>query len=469
MASPTTPSKKSYGNLSQSHHSSPSRNNRIYSDAGTYTQTNQASAYTPQTARPPAEQGSAPYSPTSYEQNRTRMPSQTHSAQPPPPQPQWQSMGPPANYQARMPSQNMGASASHGQLRPSGMGQAQGMGAGVTNPPPNSYYPATRNRANTINQMDAIPPALARLTHMSMPDPSGQRNLTPVLNRGDDAYREWERRQQGGLSKNSSLAQASYPQLEYLQEQAELAAMSGGWMMPPPAHTHNRQPGPGQGMGMGGMYAPPPTSYGQGGHTPGGGGSYGGAGHRTRPSGQTSQGQYQMQPPIPPQQPPTQSNAASMAASRYDPPGNRAYLPTFPPPAATTSHSHSHSNSFSGAQGPYDAYDVNQGGPPKQMMYTPIQTNIPHTPMGQASPYGAGPGPSPQTQGPGHGYGTQGLGIMGHQTRSSFSGPFSPAGPQQGQSQNPFVQQQGMGGQVRGQGQGGSSPRYQRRSQQYGV
>jgi dual specificity protein kinase YAK1 len=95
----------------------------------------------------------------------------------------------------------------------------------TTNPPPNTYYPPSRNRANTINQMDVIPPALARLTHFGMADPSGTRNLTPVLNR-DEAIREWERRQGSGHSKQSSLANASYPQLEYLQEQAEL---SGGW------------------------------------------------------------------------------------------------------------------------------------------------------------------------------------------------------------------------------------------------
>jgi hypothetical protein len=69
----------------------------------------------------------------------------------------------------------------------------------------------------------------------------------------------------------------------------------------------------------------------------------------------------------------------------------------------------------------------------------------------------------------GQGYGAQGLGIMGHQARASFSGPFSPAGLQ-GQSQNPFVQQQQQTQQHgQGQGQGGGSPRYQRRSQQYGV
>ena len=115
------------------------------------------------------------------------------------------------------------------------------MMAATTNPPPNSYYPPSRNRANTINQIDAIPPALARLIHFGAPDPSGTRNLTPVMNR-DEAMREWERRQQGGHSKQSSLQHASYPQLEYLQEQAEMAAMGGQNWMTPGQYGHRSHP-----------------------------------------------------------------------------------------------------------------------------------------------------------------------------------------------------------------------------------
>lgn len=65
---------------------------------------------------------------------------------------------------------------------------------------------------------DAIPPALARLQHMNHDIISGRNALTPVLNR-DDAMREWERRQAG-----KAAAAQPYPQLEYLQQQAELAA-----------------------------------------------------------------------------------------------------------------------------------------------------------------------------------------------------------------------------------------------------
>ena len=67
----------------------------------------------------------------------------------------------------------------------------------------------------------AVPPALARLQHMNQDVISGRNALTPVLNR-DDAMREWERRQQG-----KPVAAQPYPQLEYLQQQAELAAASG--------------------------------------------------------------------------------------------------------------------------------------------------------------------------------------------------------------------------------------------------
>ncbi|KAI6098990.1 kinase-like domain-containing protein [Pisolithus croceorrhizus] len=51
----------------------------------------------------------------------------------------------------------------------------------------------------------------------------GRNALTPVLNR-DDAMREWERRQAG-----KPPAQAPYPQLEYLHQQAELAVAGGAW------------------------------------------------------------------------------------------------------------------------------------------------------------------------------------------------------------------------------------------------
>lgn len=91
------------------------------------------------------------------------------------------------------------------------------------NPPSSSYYPQSRARANTINQRDqGIPPAIARIASLGM-DVSGiKRNtLTPVLNR-EEAIKEWERRASG----NHQPAGPAYPQLEYLQQQAELNSAS---------------------------------------------------------------------------------------------------------------------------------------------------------------------------------------------------------------------------------------------------
>ncbi|EIW63358.1 kinase-like protein [Trametes versicolor FP-101664 SS1] len=108
-------------------------------------------------------------------------------------------------------------------------------------PPGQSYYGNARARSNTIhNGMDNIPPALARLQHMNQDVIGGRKALTPVLKR-DDALKEWERRQQG-----KAAAAQPYPQLEFLQQQAEIAAAQGltSW---------------GHGGGAAGRY-PPPTS-----------------------------------------------------------------------------------------------------------------------------------------------------------------------------------------------------------------
>jgi dual specificity protein kinase YAK1 len=96
--------------------------------------------------------------------------------------------------------------------------------------------------------MDNIPPALARLQHMSQDVIGGRNALTPVLKR-DDAIREWERRQTGKVA-----AAQPYPQLEYLHQQAEIVASQG---------LANWHPGPGGGnrfTGVGGSGQPPPTS-----------------------------------------------------------------------------------------------------------------------------------------------------------------------------------------------------------------
>lgn len=293
---------------------------------------------------------------------------------------------PPSNYQPRVPSQTLQGSSSHNALR-----QNQPM-MQPTNPPPNSYYPSSRNRANTINQMDAIPPALARLTHFGAPDPSGQRNLTPVLNR-DDAIREWERRQAGGHSKQSSLHNASYPQLEYLQEQAELAAMSGqGWMMPG-QYGHVQPP------------LPPPVSH---------------SGHRPQNSAS-----YQMQPHI------SMTPHSPASAYRYDMPHNSGpstpgYLPAFPPAAATGGGSSS-SAGFDG----FDSRDPSMG-----MMYTPLQPSQAY--------HGGGGGHQARASFSGPYHNGNGPGSAAPGSNNPFGGP----GPAQGQ-QSPRYQRrsQGYGGQ----------------------
>lgn len=382
---------KKYGGLVQS--PSASRGQRIYSDAAAYNQQlAQHQSYTAQVQSANAVRHQ-PFSPGYDMQQHSqqspytqRVPSQSR---PPAGNSQWQQMAPPPqpNFTQRIPSQGLQASSSHSQLRTN-----PPMMAAQTNPPPNSYYPSSRNRANTINQMDAIPPALARLTHFGAADPSGTRNLTPVLNR-DEAIREWERRQ-SGHSKKSSLANASYPQLEYLQEQAELAAMGGqGWMLPGP-------------------YGPPASAHHPGhSHSLSAGGSH-----------------YQMQPGI------GVSPAHSVGPqdyrrgpSEYDPPmtsssaGSRPYLPTYPPPAATSA---PNSAIFDG----FDSRDNSMG-----MMYTPLQPSQ----------------PTYQAYGQGHGH------------RASYSGPYHMGPTQQPGANNPFAIPQ--------QNQQPTSPRYQRRSQGYGV
>jgi dual specificity protein kinase YAK1 len=146
-------------------------------------------------------------------------------------------------YSSNQSGQRLAHQASSGQLEAVGSAAIQyAQGAPPNthlnpNVPAGSYYPNTRVRANTINQMKDVPAALARLQRM---DNNMSRNaLTPVLNR-DDAMQEWERRQSG---KPSTVQ--SYPQIEFLQQQAEMAAASGSMNW---GHTKNRYPPPPSGL-----------------------------------------------------------------------------------------------------------------------------------------------------------------------------------------------------------------------------
>ncbi|WVR07762.1 hypothetical protein IAU60_004805 [Kwoniella sp. DSM 27419] len=430
-ASPSSSSKK-YGGLVQS--PSASRNQRIYSDAAAYNQQlAQHQSYTAQVQSANSVPKPGPFSPGYDMQHKASQPAHSGygqhrvpSQQMPVPQiqqrqpsGQWQSLPLQAPYQQqqqRAPS--LSSSASHAGLR---QPPTAPMMNAATNPPPNSYYPASRNRANTINQMDAIPPALARLVQFGAADPSGTRNsLTPVMNR-DDHIREWEKRQ-SGHSKQSSLHNASYPQLEYLQEQAELAAMGGqNWLVPGQYATHGHH----------NALAP---SHGHGGHAHG----HGHPGHRANASMSMSGTQgYQMQPHIG-ISPPQSASTTEYSRRDYEPSphaSSRASyagqgLPAFPPPAAT-------SNPNSSA---FDAFDTGRDGN-LGMMYTSLQP----------SAYGGGGG---YARAHSHGHGT----------RASYSGPYGGGGnpfapPPQSSGQGPVSPRYPSG---QGQGQG------QRRSQ-YGA
>jgi dual specificity protein kinase YAK1 len=66
----------------------------------------------------------------------------------------------------------------------------------------------------------AVPPQIARIASLGMEVSGIKRNtLTPVLNR-DEAIKEWERRASGQRPPPGPV----YPQLEYLQQQAELVS-----------------------------------------------------------------------------------------------------------------------------------------------------------------------------------------------------------------------------------------------------
>ncbi|KAI0630298.1 kinase-like protein [Trametes polyzona] len=205
--------KRPYGGLVPSQ----PKGTRAYQDAASYNQhLAQHQAYTAQ-----AQAAS----------QAAQSPASTHNSQ------EASSSGGGGNY----PSQSQYASHSHGHLNVN-TDQTAGGGFPVPQhlnpaPPGQSYYSNARARSNTIhNGMDNIPPALARLQHMNQDVIGGRKALTPVLKR-DDALKEWERRQQG-----KAAAAQPYPQLEYLQQQAEMAAAQGRYHPPTSNLAHSYQP-----------------------------------------------------------------------------------------------------------------------------------------------------------------------------------------------------------------------------------
>lgn len=317
-----------YGGLVKSPPSQ--RGQRVYSDAATYihqlaqhqVQTAQAQNAVRPTQNPFApgydtlqQPPSQSLQPGQYSSTKGRAVS-GHAAAP---QAWHQNIPPPAaNYHHRIPSSS----------QPPAVRPNIPVINAPTNPPPNTYFPSSRNRANTINQMDTIPAALARLTNLGAPDPQNRTGLTPVLHREEMAA-AWELRQQGG-HKPSTLRDSTHAQLEYLQEQAELVNMNqSGYMMP-------------------GQY--------QGVHVPASHAGLAGAHHRGSQS--FSGTQAYMQPNLGHAQ---HSSHDFRRPADYEP--SRSYLPAFPPPAAT-----------------FDAFDTRDQS--LGMMYTPL------TPLQQpSSPY----------------------------------------------------------------------------------
>lgn len=240
---------------------------RAYTDAASYNHhlaqhqayTAQAQSQAANTFRnpyitPQTSQHSTSYTttsePVSYQAQQQPQPSQQQPAAASQPQQHTQYVSnPPAGGHRGLVHQNstgqLGASGANVQYANHPTGANLGATHLSANVPGNQYVPNARARANTINQMDsAVPPALARLQHMNQDIIGGRNALTPVLNR-DDAMREWERRQAGKAS-----AAQPYPQLEYLQQQAEMVSSSGlsAWgstqrYPPPPSKlSHAYQP-----------------------------------------------------------------------------------------------------------------------------------------------------------------------------------------------------------------------------------
>jgi len=233
---------------------------RAYTDAASYNQhLAQHQTYTAQQAQ--AAQASSAYrnpyvTPQDYQQQQQQQ-QQSPQQQPPPqtsppsgqyaPQqqqpiqqqpPQHYASGPPPNLATRVVSDQ----GPNGSMRgaPAYGPQQQQQPSQVPQPPASAYYPASaaaaaaRVRSNTNpslgpapasvpNQMDVVPPALARLSQMGaleIPGGGGRNALTPVMNR-DEGLREWERR--GGAGAKPT---AFPPALEYLSQQAEMQPAS---------------------------------------------------------------------------------------------------------------------------------------------------------------------------------------------------------------------------------------------------
>lgn len=318
---------------------------------------------------------------------------------------------------------------------------------GLLNPNPptattsSAYYPNTshthahaRIRANTINHSDVIPPALARLQHMNQDVIGGRNALTPVLNR-DDAMREWERRQAG-----KPPAPQPYPQLEYLQQQAELAASGGlgAW------------------------------SAGSGGAAGAGAGAAGGGGATGRYQAPPSKLSHSYQPTIivddESRREAVMSNVRS--AARGDAGPSTGYNPA----AMVTSPAQTYATGLggggggaAGAGGPGAAGGAGGGGARYPATYPPQATNAPFEALGQRTDIGTLYVPLQpdqfQSYGTAGGVGVGAVRAQGVSAGGAVQGPPSFYGPSvtAAQGRNPFSGGGAEGGGAQGQGQGQQS------------
>ncbi|KAJ7902097.1 kinase-like domain-containing protein [Mycena olivaceomarginata] len=234
----TVDPKRPYGGLVPSQ----PKGTRAYQDAASY---NHHLAQQPGVHRP----GASPDAGAEFERQNSQSQSQQQQQQqqnsqqgqqgpPQPPRMVWgQQQQPPYGHARPLTHQssagNLGGgytSASQAAVSSAVSAALGGSGNSLVPASASSYYPSSatapastaRARSNTTNlQTDPVPAALARLQHMNQDVIAGRNALTPVLNR-DDAMREWERRQAGKPS-----AAQPYPQLEFLQQQAELATQAG--------------------------------------------------------------------------------------------------------------------------------------------------------------------------------------------------------------------------------------------------
>ena len=255
----TVDSKRPYGGLVVS---TASRAPRAYQDAATYNQ--QLAQHQTYTAQQQAAQQAAnayrhPFAPaddgaSAYNQQQQRAYQSAQAQQ----QQQLAQQQQQLQQQAQAHQRLSGGSASSG-LLPSNYSVRNSTGAILpppaaahpSNPPSNAYFPSGgRNRANTIGQMDVVPPQLARIANLGVDNqPGGRNGTTPILQRAD-MEREWERRNAPGSAGKRVSVNQTWPQLEFLEGQAE----SIGWG---PA-GNARYGGGGSSSSQGGQPFPPP-------------------------------------------------------------------------------------------------------------------------------------------------------------------------------------------------------------------